>query len=294
MNVAHAAVPSSAEPTGSNSYFSDFASSLRYWRDKRGYTQLRLSAESAISQRHISFLESARSQPSKELILKLGTILDIPLRERNTMLLAAGFAPAYHERKLSDPELATVMQALNFMLTQHEPYPALVVDRLWNLKMTNGPATMLMKWLLDMPEHQDIPSTGINLLKLMLDPMGIRKYVTNWESICDELLHWVQKEAMNDGPGSEATSLLKELILFPGVHAAMQTSNLDPQTLPFLVKTIKKGNVELNMFTSITSMGASHDVTVHELRIESFFPADAMTADWFKFRLENSLTNKSK
>src|SRR5471032_2604129 len=99
-------------------FFKDFASALRYWRDKRGFSQLRLSTESNISQRHISFLESGRSQPSRELILKLGTVLDIPLRQRNVMLLAAGFAPAYQERKLSDPELKSVKQALDFMLAQ--------------------------------------------------------------------------------------------------------------------------------------------------------------------------------
>ncbi|MES2072129.1 MAG: helix-turn-helix transcriptional regulator [Pseudomonadota bacterium] len=265
-------------------YFSDFATALRYWRDKRGYSQLRLSTESNISQRHISFLESGRSQPSKELILKLGTVLDIPLRQRNVMLLAAGFAPAYQERKLSDPELKSVKQALDFMLAQQAPYPALVVDRLWNLVMTNGPAAMMMKWLLDMPENQPMPREGVNVLKLMLDPAGVRQYLLNWEEVCADLLHWIQREAMGDGPGSEATHLLQELIALPGIEAATQTPNLDLRALPFLAMTIRKGGVELNMFTAITTMGTPHDVTLHELRIESFFPADAATADWFKSR----------
>jgi transcriptional regulator with XRE-family HTH domain len=104
-----------------DSYFSDFAAALRYWREKRGYSQLRLSTEADISQRHISFLESGRSQPSRELIIKLGMTLDIPLRQRNVMLLAAGFAPAYQERKLADPELHSVKQALDFMLRQQAP-----------------------------------------------------------------------------------------------------------------------------------------------------------------------------
>ncbi|HTD02605.1 helix-turn-helix domain-containing protein [Undibacterium sp.] len=265
-------------------YFSDFAAALRYWRDRRGYSQLRLSTESTISQRHISFLESGRSQPSKELILKLGTVLDIPLRQRNVMLLAAGFAPAYQERKLSDPELKSVKQALDFMLAQQAPYPALVVDRLWNLVMTNGPAAMMMKWLLEMPDNQPLPREGVNVLKLMLDPAGVRKYLVNWEEVCADLLHWIQREAMSDGPGSEATHLLEELIALPGIQAATQTPNLDMRALPFLAMTIKKDDVELKLFTSITTMGTPHDVTVHELRIESFFPADAATADWFKSR----------
>jgi len=265
-------------------YFSDFAAALRYWRDKRGYSQLRLSTESNISQRHISFLESGRSQPSKELILKLGTVLDIPLRQRNVMLLAAGYAPAYQERKLSDPELNSVKQALDFMLAQQAPYPALVVDRLWNLVMTNGPAAMMMKWLLDMPDNQPLPRDGVNVLKLMLDPSGVRKYLVNWEEVCTDLLHWIQREAMGDGPGSEATHLLEELIALPGIQAATQAPNLDLRALPFLAVAIKKGDVELQLFTTIATLGTPHDVTVHELRVESFFPADAATADWFKAR----------
>lgn len=265
-------------------YFSDFSAALRYWRNKRGYSQLRLSTESSISQRHISFLESGRSQPSKEIILKLGVVLDIPLRQRNVMLLAAGFAPAYQERSLSDPELKSVKQALDFMLAQQAPFPALVVDRLWNLVMANGPAAIMMKWLLDMPDHLPIPREGVNILKLMLDPAGVRKYLRNWEDVCTDLLHWIQREAMSDGLGSEAAQLLKELTAFPGIKEATQTPNLDTRALPFLAVQIRKDNVELNMFTTITTMGTPHDVTVHELRIESFFPADEATADWFRAR----------
>jgi transcriptional regulator with XRE-family HTH domain len=271
-------IPLAANPR----YFSDFGMALRYWRSKRGHTQLRLSTDSQISQRHISFLESGRAQPSKELIMKLGLVLAIPLRERNVMLLAAGFAPAYQERKLSDPELKAVKQALDFMLQQQEPYPALVVDRLWNLVMTNRPAVQLMQWLLDLPKDQPLPLEGVNILKLTLDPAALRKYIVNWQDVCADLLHWIQREAMGDGPGSEATRLLAELVAYPGIHDAAQTLNLDTRTLPFLATKIQKNGVELNLFSSITTMGTPHDVTVHELRIETFFPADAATADWFK------------
>jgi transcriptional regulator with XRE-family HTH domain len=178
-------------------YFSDFAAALRYWRGKRGYSQLRLSTESTISQRHISFLESGRSQPSKELILRLGMVLEIPLRQRNVMLLAAGFAPAYQERKLSDPELDAVRQALDFMLAQQAPFPALVVDRLWNLQMANGPAAGLMRWLLALPEDAVPPIDGsVNVLKLMLDPNGVGRYLHNWRDVAADLLHWIQREAI--------------------------------------------------------------------------------------------------
>jgi hypothetical protein len=178
--------------------------------------------------------------------------------------------------------LKAVKQALDFMLQQQEPYPALVVDRLWNLVMTNRPAVQLMQWLLDLPKDQPLPLEGVNILKLTLDPAALRKYIVNWQDVCADLLHWIQREAMGDGPGSEATRLLAELVAYPGIHDAAQTLNLDTRTLPFLATKIQKNGVELNLFSSITTMGTPHDVTVHELRIETFFPADAATADWFK------------
>jgi transcriptional regulator with XRE-family HTH domain len=285
MSEAIEAMNKSADAVTRTQYFNDFSSALKYWRDKRGYSQLRLSTESNISQRHLSFLESGRSQPSKEIILKLGTVLDIPLRQRNIMLLAAGFAPAYQERKLSDMELQSVKHALDFMLAQQAPYPALVVDRLWNLVMHNGPASTMIKWLLDMPDDQSIPRESVNIIKLMLDPNALRQYLVNWEDVCADLLHWIQREAMSDGPGSESTNLLAELLAFPGVKTATMAANLDTKALPFLSIKIQKNDVSLNMFTTITTMGTPLDVTVHELRVESFFPADEATAAWFQSRV---------
>lgn len=259
-------------------YFSDYAAAMRYWRAKRGLSQLRLATESGISQRHISFLESGRSQPSREMILTLGIVLDIPLRERNTLLLAAGFAPAYQERKLSDPEMQAAQQALDFMLRQQAPYPALVVDRLWNLVMSNGPAGTLLHWLLDGP-----PSSG-NVMRLTLDPQGLRRYIVNWEEVSADLLQWVQREAMGDGPGSEACALFEELLVLPGIRAAAAAPNLDRRALPFLPFTVRKDGVELNLFTTVTTLGTPRDVTLHELRMGAFFPADEATAQWFRAR----------
>ncbi|KQV89875.1 hypothetical protein ASD15_24535 [Massilia sp. Root351] len=273
-------------------YFRDFAAALRYWRGKRGHSQLRLATESGISQRHISFLESGRSQPSRDMILKLGMALDIPLRERNVMLLAAGYAPAYQERKMDDPELRAVKRALDFMLAQQAPYPALVVDRLWNLVMSNEPANHFFKWLLGMPDQAQIPRDGsINVLKLTLAPDGLRPYLQNWEAVGADLLHWIQREAMSDGPGSEASTLLSELrtLSLPGAGpgaagagAAGLAPDFDRRALPFLPLAIRKDGVALNLFTTITTLGTPHDVTVHELRLEAFFPADEASAEWLR------------
>ncbi len=264
-------------------YFNDFAAALRDWRGKRGYSQLQLSTIGEVSQRHISFLESGRSQPSKSLILKLGTVLDIPLRQRNIMLLAAGFAPAYQERKLTDPEMSVVRQALTFMLAQQAPYPALVVDRLWNLQLSNAPAAGMIRWLLGMPADQHLPDHGaVNVLRLMFDPDGLRPFIVNWKEVLADLLQWIQREAMSDGPGSEATALLAELAQFAGPLAEGDAP--DRPALPFLPVTLRKDGVELNLFTTIATLGTPRDVTLHELRIESFFPADDVTREWFQAR----------
>ena len=273
----------SAVGAAEHRYFSDFAAALRYWRGKRGLSQLRLAVDAGISQRHLSFLETGKAQPGRDLILKLGLVLDIPLRQRNAMLLAAGFAPAYRERSLLDPELAAVMQALDFMLLQQAPYPALVVDRLWNLVMANEPAANMMRLFRGMPAHAPIPRDGsVNVLKLILDPDGLRRCLANWEDVCTDLLQWVQREAMGDGPGSEATALLDELMALPGIAGAAGQPNLDRRALPFLPLTLRKDGVELNLFTTITTLGTPHDVTVHELRLESFFPADEASRQWFQ------------
>ncbi|RTZ45544.1 XRE family transcriptional regulator [Candidimonas sp. SYP-B2681] len=274
-----------ATATSHRQYFSDFAAALRYWRGKRGYSQLQLSNISSISQRHISFLEKGRSQPSKDLILRLGVALEVPLRQRNIMLLAAGFAPAYHERKLTDPEVAPVRRALDFMLAQQLPYPALVVDRLWNLQMANASASGLIRWLLNVPPDHDLSKDGAaNVLKMMFDPTGLRQFLVNWQTVCSDLLHWIQREALSDGPGSEATALLDELLALAGGGLCVETPDLDRHTLPFLPMQLRKDGVELNLFTTIATLGTPRDVTLHELRIESFFAADDATAEWFRAR----------
>ena len=292
-------------------YFDNFSSALRYWRGKRGYSQLHLSSISRVSQRHISFLESGRSQPSKDLILKLGIALDVPLRQRNVMLLAAGFAPAYQERKLADPELAVVRQALDFMLAQQAPYPALVVDRLWNLQLYNQPAEALLRWLLNLPAAQAIPGDGaLNVLRTMLSPDGVRPYLVNFGVVGADALHWIQREAMGDGPGSEASALLSELaeLVASGAGDAADAAasaasdsapdpepgpDLDRRVLPFLPLTLSKDGIELNLFTTIATLGTPRDVTVHELRIESFFPADEPTRHWFQSQASQLSASKA-
>jgi hypothetical protein len=143
----------------------------------------------------------------------------------------------------------------------------------------------MMRWLLGMPIDALIPHDGsINVLRLMLAPDGLRRQLRNWQDVCADSLLWIQREAMADGPGSEATALLAELSALPGMPTAGHVPNLDRRALPFLPLQLERDGVELNLFTTITTLGTPHDVTVHELRLESFFPADEASAAWFRGR----------
>jgi len=141
-----------------------------------------------------------------------------------------------------------------------------------------------MRWLLDVPEGAALPQEGVNVLRLMLDPQLLRRHLLNWEAVCADLLHWIRREAVGDGPQGEAASLLAELASLPGMREAMRSADLDTRALPFLPMQIEKDGVALNLFTSIATLGTPHDVTLHELRIESFFPSDDATAAWFRQR----------
>ncbi|HEX4328416.1 MAG TPA: helix-turn-helix transcriptional regulator [Burkholderiales bacterium] len=270
-----------------------FGDLLRYWRGKRGNSQLELAGEAAISQRHLSFLESGRSQPSREMVLKLGLVLDIPLRQRNLMLTAAGFAAAYSERDLTDPELREVKRALDFMLAQAEPFPVIVVDRLWNLVMRNAAAGVMMQWLTGAPAEESgaagRDSAGeINIVRLLLHPQGVRAHVANWREVAGDVVHWIHREAIAEGPAGPAHVLLDELLKIDGIPADWRTPNLESRVLPFLPLLLNRDGVELKLFTTVTTLGTPHDVTLHELRMESFFPADEATAAWFRARRKST------
>jgi hypothetical protein len=217
------------------------------------------------------------------MILKLGLVLDIPLRQRNLMLTAAGFATAYTERNLTDPELREVKQALDFMLAQQEPYPAIVVDRLWNLVMANQAASRMMHWLTGVPASgAQQAAGGVNVVRLLLHPQGVRAAVANWREVAGDLISWIHREAVSEGPAGPAHALLNELLEIEGIPPDWRVPNLESRVVPFLPLVLRKDGTELKLFTSITTLGTPHDVTLHELRVESFFPANDATADWFR------------
>jgi transcriptional regulator with XRE-family HTH domain len=252
---------------------------LREWRQKRSLSQLDLALASEVSQRHISFLESGRSQPSRDMVLQLATVLDIPFREQNVLLVAAGFAPLYKERGLTDPEMQQVHKALDCMLRQQEPYPAVVIDRHWNMLMGNEASRRLLTWLLEPHMACTLlgPDGPVNLLRLLFHPDGMRSCIRNWHEVAGHLIERVHREAILDGQSDATMTLLNELLAYPEVPRAWRLPNWEAWQAPLLTVEFAKGGCVLCFFTTITTLGTPHDITLQELRLESFFPADAAT-----------------
>jgi transcriptional regulator with XRE-family HTH domain len=241
---------------------------LRHWRQERGKSQLDLSMDTGISQRHLSFVESGRSAPSRDLLSVVSDALNIPLRERNGLLLASGYAPQYSEPSIDAERMAIVTGAIDRMLKKHEPHPALVLDRHRNVVRTNEAAPRFFGSFIDL-EKRPKPR---NLLDLMFDPAGMRPYVDEWEKVAAGLLQRVQREAVGQVLDAELQELVKRLREYPG--AAELKPWLAPQS-PVLPITFRRGKQRFSYFSLITTIGTPQCITAQELRVECMFPTDA-------------------
>ncbi|MBW4550629.1 MAG: helix-turn-helix domain-containing protein [Aphanocapsa sp. GSE-SYN-MK-11-07L] len=262
-----------------------FSLLLKQWRNQRSLSQLDLAFVSQVSQRHISFLESGRAKPSRDMVLQLATVLEIPLRQQNLMLSAAGFAPIHTETDLSAPEMSSVRKALEFMLRQQEPYPAIVVDRYWNLLLSNKAATRLLTTFINPTDLQDYfyRDGAVNLMQVMFDPLGLRPFVVNWEELAEHLLKRLQREVLAEGKHQQSHILLNQLINYPGVSELWHLSNRSTQNALLLTTHFQRDHLEWKFFSTIATLGTPYDVTLQELRIEYLFPADEATeCNWKK------------
>jgi transcriptional regulator with XRE-family HTH domain len=261
--------------------YSRFASRLRWWRHRRALSQLALAQAAEISQRHLSFLESGRTAPSREMVLRLTAALDLSFREQNALLLAAGFAPAWRETPLGAPELALVDRALDYMLLQQEPYPAFVVDRRWKLLRTNRAGQTLVRFLTDSPGWKPDPTHPVNLADALAAPDALRRWIVNWREVVLYFLRSVRADALADG-SDETAALLERLLSYPDVPSLSELPPMADAEEPVVTMHFRKSDVSLNLFTTIATLGTARDVTVQEIRIECFFPADAATAETFR------------
>jgi len=247
---------------------------IKQWRERRHMSQLGLSVEAEISTRHLSFLETGRAQPSRDMVLLLSRVLDVPVRQRNELLTAAGFAPIYRETTLDAPEMAQVRQAMGYMLRQQEPYPAMVLDRHWNIMMTNDAMQRVTAQFVDPDTMTELGP--LNAMRLSYHPRGLRPYIVNWEATAAAFIQWLHRDLLRAGDG-ETRRLLDELLSYPDVPRQWQSLDLDASTAPFLAIELKKGDARFSFFTLLASLGTPYDITLHELRIECFFAADAAT-----------------
>lgn len=245
---------------------------LRDWRRRRRMSQLDLALEAEISQRHLSFIESGRSLPSRDMLLHLAERLEVPLRERNPMLLAAGFAPVYAERKLDDPALAAARKAIDMVLKGHEPFPALAIDRHWTLMAANAAVAPLLASVAD----RSLLEGPVNILRLSLHPQGLAPHIANLAEWRDHLLERLHQQITATGDRI-LQGLLEELSGYP----APESSSKQPNDYAGIVVPLELRTAAglLSFISTTTVFGTPVDVTLSELAIESFFPANDETAE---------------
>lgn len=255
---------------------SGFGSILSEWRAVRRLSQLDLALLTGISQRHISFVESGRSQPSRDMIFKLAEGLDLPLRARNDLFLAAGYAPAYPERRLDLAEMKPAREALEMILRHHEPFPAVVMDAGWNIVMQNAAASRIVAYCVGADALRTLfPDGVLNFVQLMFSEGGLRPHVLNWTHARAALLNRLRRESAGN-PDSPSEALRRKFdsdAPKPGHEIRLDDERLEPM----LSLDLRVGNARLRLFNTFTTFGTPQDVLLQELRIDMSFPADEAT-----------------
>jgi transcriptional regulator with XRE-family HTH domain len=271
---------------------SELGALLRHWRDARRRSQFDLSIDTGVSQRHISFIESGRSAPGRQTLLDIAQALDIPLRDRNTLLLAAGFAPLYSEGNWNTQEMQGINRALERMLRQHEPFPAVVMDRYWNVFLANDAAPRFFNSF----KPEVTLKSPRNVLHLMFDPERLRPFIANWEDVARSLFERVYRESVGRVVDEKTQELLAALLAYPSVKAEWKapkatgrpsaregrTSARTPaegvtSRLPVIpISFVKDGHV-LSYFSMVATVGTPQTIAAQELRLECMFPVDEAT-----------------
>jgi hypothetical protein len=207
------------------------------------------------------------------MVLLLAGALDVPLRERNGLLLAAGYAPLYRESDLGAPEMEHANKALALILEHQEPYPAVVMDRHWNMLTSNAAAVRFFGRLIDIPRA----GPPANIVRLMFDPAGLRPYVANWEAVAESLIERIHREALGGVSDTATAALLEDVFSYPDVPRRWRSPDMLSPPKPYLAVEFRKGDLAMDFFSTVTTLGTPFDVTLQELRIECFFPANDQT-----------------
>lgn len=252
-----------------------FPALLKYWRKISGLSQLDLALAANVSPRHISFLETGRAKPSREMVLSLATTLQVPLREQNAMLSAAGFGMIYQEPGLECLQSDPVRQAIDYMLQKHDPYPMVVMDKSYNLIKTNRSAERILQIFVAEPSKINPP---VNVLELIFNPHLCRPYIVDWQYTAHIMLARLHRECLAKCYDNKLKVLLDKLLAFPGVPNEWRQPDLSGPCYPSLTLKLKKDDWALSFLMSMTSFSAPQNITVEELMIESYFPLDSDTA----------------
>lgn len=246
---------------------------LREWRAARHLSQLDLALSAGISARHLSCIETGKARPGRELLDRLADALEMPLRERNALLLAADYAPRYPETGLDAPALARIDQAIDAILTQQSPYPAFLINRQWDILRANAAADRVNRFVLGGRD-----SAHRNILRQFFDPADLRAAIANWEEVAGELIRHLH-DRVAAAPGDRAArALLDELLSYPDVPARWRLRDLSATPSPLLTTVLRRDGVELRFFSTITTFAMPRDITLDELHIECCFPVDEDTA----------------
>ena len=244
---------------------------LRAWRAKRRLSQLEVGLTAGVSSRHLSFIETGRAKASADLLVALADVLDMPLRERNALLLAAGFAPRYPETDLSAPNMAAMHQAITHVLDAHDPYPGVALDRHWNIVIANAAVKRLVGAL---PPALMVPAP--NIFRLGLHPQGMAAFTSNFDEWGRSMLRELQRLA-DDSLDSTAAALLDEVRAYPNVQALLRKPVPAPAHELLVPCVLELHGQRLSLFTTLATFGSPRDVTLAELTVELFYPADAAT-----------------
>src|SRR5882672_432963 len=251
-----------------------FSSLLKHWRNARRLTQIELAADANVSARHLCFLETGRSQPSREMVQLLGSALDLPLEERNALHVAAGFVPPYGDGGLAAENLQPVRQALDFILRQQEPYPGIVIDGRWDVRIRNQASKRLFAAFHESYEMD--PGLADNAMHVVFHPGGLRQFIVNWEEFAGQMIQILHREVAQGG-GRVAAQLLDEIMAYPGLPAEWRL----PRTAssPVMTMQLRKGDFRLAFFSTLTTLAMPTDAALQKLKIECFYPVDDATAE---------------
>jgi transcriptional regulator with XRE-family HTH domain len=251
-----------------------FSSLLKHWRNVRRLTQIELASDANVSARHVCFLETGRAQPSREMVQLLGSALDLPLEERNALHVAAGFVPPYSDRGLAADNLQPVRQALDFILRQQEPYPGIVIDGRWDVRIRNQASSRLFKAF-----HQSYEmEAGIanNAMHAVFHPKGLRQFIVNWDEFAGQMIQILHREVAQ---GSQvAAQLLEEIMAYPGLPTEWRLPRDAAASSPVMTMQLARGDYRLAFFSTFTTLAMPTDAALQKLKIECFYPADSATA----------------